>query len=343
MSGAVEVFLDDTPGEIRGVASRNGRYTHLIIHRDDDVPQCRLGARAVGRVTDVNPGLRGAFMDLGAGPPAFLPLNRKDRVDQGERLEVVVIAEPRAGKGPVVRRMGPGEGAPRLLQAAPGVAERLQALAPNCPLIEGVAAIDAAVEAEEEALAARWGSAAYGVDLALERTRALVAVDIDYAPSPGRDARQGRAAANREGLHQAARLIGLRHWGGLVVIDLVGDGQDAEAQARIARAAFSHEPQAVFGPISRFGLLQMSLPWRMTPVEERLCDGGGPSVATRALALVRALRRRLLSETTTPRLSVRCPPEEAALAAPLVARLGPRAGLRSDDALPPGRGHIEEG
>ena len=114
-------------------------------------------------------------------------------------------------------------------------------------------------------------------------------------------------------------------------------------RARIARAAFSHEPQAVFGPISRFGLLQMSLPWRMTPVEERLFDGGGPSVATRALALVRALRRRLLSETTTPRLSVRCAPEEAALAAPLIARLGPRAGLRSDDALPPGRGHIEEG
>ncbi len=42
---AVEVFLDETPGEIRGVAARDGRFEHLLIEREDDVAEYRLGAR----------------------------------------------------------------------------------------------------------------------------------------------------------------------------------------------------------------------------------------------------------------------------------------------------------
>ncbi|GAW40049.1 ribonuclease G [Brevundimonas sp. SH203] len=343
MSGAVEVFLDETPGETRGAILRDGRFTHLLIQRDSDVAQTRLGARSVGRVVEVNPGLRGAFVDLGDGPPAFLPFNRNDRLTQGQRLEVVVSAEPRASKGAVVRRLGPGEGTPRLLQPAPTVAEQLRALAPDEESVTGVAAIDAVTEAEEEALARTHRFPAHGLDLALERTRALIAIDIDHAPTPGRGPKQGRAAANREGLNQAARLIGLRRWGGLVVVDLVGDGQDAAAQAKAARAAFAHEPQAVFGGVSRFGLLELSLPWRRTPLEEVLLDAdGGPSVQTRALALVRRLRRHMLSDTQAPRIVVRCAPEEAAVVAPLADRLGPRAGVRPDAVVAAGRGHIEE-
>ncbi|MEN5363140.1 ribonuclease E/G [Brevundimonas intermedia] len=343
MSGAVEVFLDETPGETRGAVMRDGRYTHLLIHRDDDAAQTRLGARSVGRVTEVNHGLRGAFVDIGAAAAAFLAFPRNDRLSQGERLEVVVTAEPRAGKGAVVRRLGPGEGTPRLLQTAPSVAEQLRELAPGEESVIGISAIDAVIEAEEEALARSCVFASHGIDLAIERTRALVAVDIDFASIPGRDPKQARAVANREGLRQAARLIGLRNWAGLVVIDLVGDGQDAEVQAKTARTAFAHEPQAVFGPVSRFGLLQVSLPWRRTPIEEILLDASGrPSVQTRALSLVRRLRRQLLSDTLSPRITARCAPDEAAIAGPLAARLGPRAHVLADVAVPVGRGHIEE-
>ena len=343
MSGAVEVFLDETPGETRGAVMRDGRYTHLLIHRDDDAAQTRLGARSVGPVTEVNHGLRGAFVDIGAAAAAFLAFPRNDRLSQGERLEVVVTAEPRAGKGAVVRRLGPGEGTPRLLQTAPSVAEQLRELAPGEESVIGISAIDAVIEAEEEALARSCVFASHGIDLAIERTRALVAVDIDFASIPGRDPKQARAVANREGLRQAARLIGLRNWAGLVVIDLVGDGQDAEVQAKTARTAFAHEPQAVFGPVSRFGLLQVSLPWRRTPIEEILLDASGrPSVQTRALSLVRRLRRQLLSDTLSPRITARCAPDEAAIAGPLAARLGPRAHVLADVAVPVGRGHIEE-
>ena len=343
MSGPVEVFLDETPGETRGAILRNGRFTHLLIQRESDVAQAQLGARSIGRVVEVNPGLRGAFVDLGAGAPAFLPFNRNDRLTQGQRLEVVVSAEPRFGKGAVVRRLGSGEGAPRLIQKAPSVADQLRALAPGEESVVGIAAIDAVTEAEEEALARTHLFPAHGLDLSLERTRALIAIDIDHAPTPGRDPKQGRAAANREGLNQAARLIGLRRWGGLVVVDLVGDRRDAAAQSDAARAAFGHEPQAVFGPVSRFGLLELALPWRHTPLEDVLLDADGrPSLQTRALSLARRLRRHLLSDTASPRIVARCTPEEAAVLAPLAERLGPRAGVLPDAAVAAGRGHIEE-
>ena len=107
MSGPVEVFLDETPGETRGAILRNGRFTHLLIQRESDVAQMQLGARSIGRVVEVNPGLRGAFVDLGAGARAFLPFNRNDRLTQGQRLEVVVSAEPAADGCVVVRRSWP--------------------------------------------------------------------------------------------------------------------------------------------------------------------------------------------------------------------------------------------
>ena len=341
--GDLEVFLDETPGETRGVVMRDGRPAHLLIAREGDAPQNRLGARCSGRVLEINAGLRGAFVDLGAETPAFLSLNRNDRLTQGERLEVVVTAEPRAGKGAAVRRLGAGEGTPRVLEPAPDLAAQLRQLAPGVESVTGVAAVDAAMEAEEEALARSLCFPRQGIDLAIERTRALIAIDIDHAPTPGRDAKQGRAEANREGLRQAARLLGLRNWAGLVVLDLIGGGADGEAQLKFARAAFSDERQAVFAPVSRFGLLQLSLPWRRTPVEEILLDlDGCPSVQTRALSLVRRLRRQLLADTATPRLVARCTQEEAAIAAPLAARLGPRAVIQADAAVASGRGRIEE-
>ena len=124
MSDAVEVFLDAMPGETRGMVFRNGYPEHLLIQRDSDVPQHRLGARCVGRVIEVNAGLRGAFVDLGAGdPPGFLPLGRQVPVRTGDRIVVEITAEPRDGKGPALRLAGAGEGAPGLLESGPDVAD----------------------------------------------------------------------------------------------------------------------------------------------------------------------------------------------------------------------------
>lgn len=344
MRGEVEVFLDDTPGEIRGMIARDGLFERLILQREDDPLQHRLGARCVGRVIDVEAGYKAAFVDLGVeNAPGFLKLPKDKPLREGDRIEVEVTAEPRERKGPALRLIGPGQGAPRLLTAGPDVRDILAALAPGIEVQSGLAAIQASWDAEEEALGFGDFFAEAGIDLAVQRTRALIAVDIDYAHLPGKDARKGRERANREGLVHAARLIRLKSWGGLVAVDLVGANLNADAIISLARAAFEGD-EAVFGPLSRFGLLQLALPWRRTPIEDRLNDRDRRrSVRTKAIDLTRRLRHAMLSDTSIPRFTAVCAPEEAAAAAPLVARLGPRAAVRADASVAPGASDILEG
>lgn len=344
----LETFLDETPGEVRGLVVRGGRFERLIIQRESDVAQHRPGARSVGRISAVDPGLKGAFVDLGAGEPfGFLPLRKSDRVAVGGKVEVQAVSAPREHKGPALRLLGTGEGEPRLLQSGPTVAEALARLAPGVEPRTGAAAIRASLEAEEEAMAPGALFAHLGVRLAVERTRALVAVDIDHAPAPGREGRRDKGRANRDGLAQAARLIRLKGWGGLVAVDLVGTGHDGAAMLAAARsafgAAFGGDPEIVYGPVNRFGVLMLSLPWRETPVEGRLLGlDGRPTVETRALDSVRRLGLALAGNTAAPYLTLRCPPAVAPLAEALAARLGPRARVKADPTLSGGV-EIDEG
>ena len=334
----VEVFLDDTPGEVRGVVARNGRFEHLLIQREDDVAEYRLGARCVGRIAEVHPGLKGAFVDLGPIVHGFLPFRGQDRLAVGQKIEVEVSAEPREGKGPTLRLIGAGEGTPRLLSPGPTVVETLARLAPGATPVTGAAAIQAGSDAEEEA---GWPGELFpdtGLDLVVQRTRALIAVDLDLSPAPGVSfGAAARTRANRQGLQAAARMIRLKRWGGLTAIDLIGSGEDGEVVMAAAKQAFGGDPDVVFGPVNRFGVLQLALPWRRTPLEEIL---NGPDrrrrPEQRAQDVARSLRHSLLSDTTVARITLRCAPDEAALAGPLVARLGPRAHLIADPAVAPG-------
>lgn len=341
----IEVFLDDTPGEVRGTIARDGRFEHLLIQREDDVAEHRLGARCVGRISEVHPGLKGAFVDLGPVAPGFLPFRGQDRLDVGEKVEVEVSAEPREGKGPTLRLVGAGEGAPRLLAPGPTVAGTLARLAPGVTPVTGLPAIQASRDAEEEA---GWPGALFtdtGLDLVVERTRAMIAVDLDLSPAPGTAfGAAARTRANQQGLQAAARMIRLKRWGGLVAVDLIGTGQDGDVVLAAAKAAFGGDPDVVFGPVNRFGVLQLALPWRLTPLEEVLNGRDRRRrPEQRAQDGVRSLRHGLLSDTTIPRITLRCAPDEAALAGPLVARLGPRAHLIGDPAIGPGAFILDEG
>lgn len=323
---------------------RNGRFERLLIQRECDAAQVRLEARSVGRVTAVDAGLKGAFIDLGAGEPfGFLPLRKSDRLAVGEKVEVEVSAEPREHKGPTLTLIGAGQGDPRLLRPGPDVAEQLARLAPGVEPRAGAAAMRASLEAEEEALAPGALFAHLGVRLAVERTRALVAVDIDHAAAPGRGGRREKGRANRDGLMQAARLIRLKGWGGLVAVDLVGTGHDGAAMLAAAKAAFGTDPGIGYGPVNRFGVLMLSLPWRTTPVEEQLLGPDRrPTGETQAIEGVRRLRLALADDTAAPWLTLRCPPAIAARAGTLAARLGPRARVKADPTLSDGV-DIEEG
>lgn len=337
---AVEVFLDEAPGETRGIIRRDDRFTHLLIEREDDDPRLRLGARSVGRVVEAPQGLKGAFVELGGEPPwAFLPLKGNERAVVGEKIEVEVTAEPRERKGPTVRRIGPGQGAPRLLSPGPSVRETLAALAPGVTPRIGLEAIQASWDAEEEAGFPGELFTDTGLDLMVERTRAMLTVDLDLSAAPGVSlGGKARERANRQGLKAAARIIGLKRWGGLTAVDLIGVGHDGEAVTAAARAAFGADPEVVYGPVNRFGVLQLVLPWRRTPIEEVFRGHDGRRrVEHRAQDVIRSLRHALLSDPGAPRVIYRCAPDEAALAAPLAARLGPRAGVVGDSAVGPGQ------
>lgn len=322
----IEVFLDETPGETRGVVVRGEQAEHLLMQRDSDAATHRLGARSVGRVAEVAAGLRGAFVDLAHGS-GFLPTKAEGEVRVGEKIEVVVTAEPRGGKGPTLKRLGSGEGEVRLLAMGPSVAERLATLAPGVVVQTGAAAVAAGDEAVDEGRSGRAVVGELGLDVAVQRTRALIAVDLDFTGAASGDGRKARARANDEGLRQAARLIRLNGWGGLVAIDLIGAGFDGRRIMETARAAFD-ESQMVLGPVSRFGVLELSLPWRTTPLDER-----SMAIEGRAIGIVRALRAAMLDDTSVARVVAHVSPGDLKVVMPLVARLGPRAGAVADPAL----------
>jgi len=340
----LEVFLDDTPGELRAVVERGGRAEHILIERADHDPRTRLGARLVARVRQSAPGLKGAFLDLGGGLEAFMPLKGGVSAPVGAKVEVEISAERREAKAPVARWVGAGEGEPRLLAAGPTLMETLARLAPGVEPVTGLAAIQACDAAVEEAQAP---AAVPGGLVHVERTRAMITVDVDLnAHDMGRA--RSRDETNRLALREAARLIRLNHWGGLVAIDLIGAQHDGKAMTAAAQkafqAAFVDDPSIIFGPVNRFGVLMLSLPWGRTPLEESLYA----DVRRRTLrpeqaaqAAVRALRAAMLDDMTRARVTLRTGPGNAATSAPLVAALGPRAHLVTDPSLPGGDFVIE--
>jgi Ribonuclease G/E len=206
--------------------------------------------------------------------------------------------------------------------------------------VTGAAARAAADEAQDEALATLFALPGGG-EVAIERTRALTAVDIDIGERAGGDAKRVTRAANLAAIALAARVLRLKGQGGLVVIDLAGRGHDGAALLAAARQAFAPDnPGVALGPISRFGTLELTVPRRARPVLELLADvAGRPTVRTTALALVRALEREAGADGGA-RLEAAAHPGLASAAAPLVEvlkrRIGARVAVRADDAVAPG-------
>jgi Ribonuclease G/E len=337
------LFLDHSPGEVRGVVTLDGRPERLILRREDDDPRLQLGARLVARVASLEPTLSTAFLDLGGGAEAILPYKPDARPQRGQAVEIEIRNEPRRGKLAVARLLGPAEGAPRIVSPAPDLEAVLRGLARDADVVTGRAAREAADEAETESLESVHPLPGGG-SLAIEPTRALVAVDIDLGERKGPDAKRVTRQANLAALGAVARLLRLKSLGGIVVIDLVGRGHDGVALLAAARAAFAPDnPGVAIGPVGRFGTMELSLPRRMRPLAEVLLDDRG-ALSDHTLAL--RLIRRLQSEGEAQRgarLVARAAPAVAEAAAPLLPKLvdvlGARFAIQSDPEIP--REHLE--
>lgn len=335
------IYIDRSPGEVRGVITLGGRPERLLIERAGDAFP-RLGLRRPARVTLVDRTLGLAMLDLGGGQEASLRL-KADRPPpvQGQTLDIDIAIEPQGGKPAVARTLHDAEAgaaAPLSLEA------RMAALAPEAPLTEGARAREIADRAQEEALAVEHALPGGG-SLAIEPTRALVAVDVDLGAGGGRDAKRAARQANLNALAELGRLLRLKSLGGLVVIDLVGRGHDGQALAHAAQSAFAaDQPGVVIGPITKFGTLELALPRRYRPVREILCGADGRlSAQSLALNLIRAIEREAAADPGA-RLRAACAPEVAAAAAEpataLAGIIGGRFEVVADPALPRDRWDI---
>jgi Ribonuclease G/E len=320
------LYLDDAPGERRGVVTLDGLTERLLIERFDDLAIQQPGARAVARVRRVERGLKSAFLDLGEGPDAMLPLSGvAQSVTEGAWLEVEIVAAARGDKGAVARMIGAGAGPCRLLVSASDLRSRLQAFAPGVALITGTSAREAADVAEDAALNIEHPLPSGG-RIFIEPTQALTAIDVDLGSASG-ESRQATARANKEALPTAARLLRLKSLGGLVAIDLAGKGHDGAALFAIAKAAFAVDGEGVsIGPISRFGVMELSLPRTMRPIADVLLGRDGQiSGAAMAYRLLRVIER---AAGPGLRVDAVCAPEVAAIAMRSAPALTDRIGAR---------------
>ena len=334
------LYLDICAGERRGVVTIDGRHERLLIERDGDLAVQNLGARVVARVRKIEKAAGLAFLDLGEGPDAVLNLTPEvSRPVEGQALEIEIRAEARGDKGAIAHYLGPAEGSPRLLAAAPTLEERLQFFSRDTEIQPGTIARSVADGAQEEALQTEYPLPGGG-SISVELTRALVAVDVDVGARAGGEPKRVARAANFAALGAAARVLRLKGLGGLIVIDLVGRGHDAPALLSAARAAFGADnPGVALGPISRFGTLELTVPRRATPVIHRLADArGSPTPQTIALNAIRALEREAIAEGGG-RFELRIAEDVAEAARPalaiLTARLGERLTLCVEAGRPP--------
>ena len=327
MTGARRLFLDTAPGERRGVVTLDGRPERLLIARDGE-GGARLGERWRARLGGRGPG-GGRWLELGEGPPGWIA--EPSALAEGAAVEVEVVSEARADKGPRLRVLGSADGPPLRLALAPDLRARLQGFAPDTAVEEGPDAEAAADLAQEAALAVRHALGG-SLSVSVEPTRALTAVDVDLAASGGARVVQ---EANLRAIRHAVRLLRLKGLGGLAVIDLVGAKPAAGLmRAEAARALAPDGPDARVQPPDGFGLLALARPHRETPAAERLLGPDGrPTARTLAQARVRDLRRELHARPGA-RLALRCPPDVAEAIAPLLPALGPRVEVAAALAAP---------
>ena len=332
------LFLDQGIGESRGVVTLDGEPERLLIWREGMPEQTRLGARLIGRVRKVEPAFASAFVDLGAGIEALMAFRPEARPVQGQAVEVEIRSEPRQGKLATVRVVGPAEGAPRLVQAAPDLAQQLSGLG---LVVEGPEARRWADRAQEEALETIHPLTGGGT-LAIEPTRALVAIDVDIGERKGQDAKRVTRQANLQALATAARLLRLKGLGGIVIFDLVGRGHDGNALLTTARAAFAPDnPGVAIGPVGRFGTMEMTVPRRTRSVREILCDSDGQLTdETLAIGLIRQIEAAAVANPGSRlRVGVSAGVAEAAkgLASQLAAIVGARFAIEVEPGLARGR------
>ncbi|TNE37901.1 MAG: hypothetical protein EP347_07370 [Alphaproteobacteria bacterium] len=113
--------------------------------------------------------------------------------------------------------------------------------------------VDEALDGEVELPGGGW--------IAIETTRALVAIDVNSGRGGGRDQDRAALKVNLEAAYEIARQLRLRSLGGVIVIDFLRLRDEGAGEKLIAtlQKAFASDPSPLrIGAISEFGLVEMT-------------------------------------------------------------------------------------
>lgn len=291
---AETVLIEASPGEVRGALIRDGAVWDVAHHRASS-PSLR-GATYRGRVRRIEPGINGAFVDIGTGADAFLRARdatladdkgkRRARIaeilHEGEAVDVRVVADAFADKGPRVSRIPPpdvpataeGRDVPFELTPPDGpvgqilehfASERLVRIVCNdagaensvygwlnvhmpdadLTIERGRAALFAergVEDAIETALARRVGLPG-GAELVFDQAEALCVIDVNSGADSGKPGRAARDV-NMKAMGEIARQVRLRNIAGAIVIDALKMGvrDDRNQVLQRLRAALRDDP-----------------------------------------------------------------------------------------------------
>ncbi len=294
-----QIVISVSPGERRYARIEEDRVVAIRVARTFGGPY--VGAVFLGRVVRLEPGIGGAFVEIGLAQPGFLNLGKR-RLSEGDAVAVLVKADPYGEKGARLSLDVPKEVAvpagakpPLCLLEAENPLRELQVRGKADEILEvgpatGKDPFEAsgASEALEEALSPV-ALLPSGGRLLIQRTAALWAIDVDTGAQKGPDA---RFRANLEAARKAAAQIRLRNLGGRILIDFAGlPRQRLGKIVTVLKDELARDEVPVhLGGVTPLGLVELARE-RHAPCLADLFTGAEAQAyegLRRALALVRA-------------------------------------------------------
>lgn len=279
------IVIEEAVGETRAAVYEGKSIVEFYVRRWSEAGKPRAGDIFCGRITRIEPRMDAAFVDLGFGPDGFLKFTNAQgapRLTEGRYVHVLVTRDAEDGKGPVLKFDSLADGEKIGPVKTQDLQDFLLSRFPNAKVDKAaVNTLDEALETEV--------TIAGGGDIAIEQTRALVAIDVDkgYAPS-GFD-------VSLSACQLIASQIRLRGLGGLFVIDFPNLRQVKQREKLFDAmlSAFENDPNVVkIAPVSRFGTIEMTRAKTHASLVDVMLDRRGePTVETRAIAALRRLEK----------------------------------------------------
>ena len=276
--------IEEAVGETRAAVYEGRKLVELHLDRWSDFNKPRIGERWTAQIATIDPSVGGMWLRMGKGPDALLSFKGQKglpRLTEGERVDVTIAKEAMAEKGPVVRYVGePSREKPGVVQAL-DLRQRLSQRFDDIAFEESSVGLDTATE--------RQISIPGGGSITIDRTQALIAVDVD----------KGGAATVMDCSVNGAKLIlsqlRQRRLGGLIAIDFPNLRQPKQRATviRIMEEMAEADPASIrIASFSRFGVVEMTRGQDGPSLDAQMNDRFGlPTIETRAIHALRRLER----------------------------------------------------